>query len=159
MFDSFDISGFDELDRQLAKIEDAVQNEIMGAALVEGAETIAEAARADCPVYAGPARDDIVPGALKASIQVSKPKIARGTVAVKVETGEGDYVNGKYFAYFVEFGHRVGARPSRAKNAPPDTRPQVPPHPFMRPAFDAKQAEAEQRIGAAIGKALEKFTV
>lgn len=127
MTSKFGVTGFDQLDRTLAKLANGVPETRMRTLLHEGGEMIAAEARRLAPVDTGTLRD---------SIQVTDDRDARiyGKVngdglSVYVgpvgSTEDGDV----YYAKFQEFGTvDHGAQP------------------FMRPAIASKRPEAEAHI-------------
>lgn len=149
-FLSMQVSGLAELQKALAELPKKLSTNIMRGALSAGANVIADEARRFVPVDTGQ---------LKESIRVSS-RLVRGHPIVTVKAGGrykvykgGKAQKGKpyrtvsnsgairyhapYYAHFVEFGTvKMGARP------------------FMRPAFDAKKAEAVEVIADYIRKRL-----
>lgn len=140
MQETITIQGFEELEKALRALPEAVEKKILADSLRAGAKPIHAAAVEKCPVYHGPSRPDVTPGQLKKSIKI-KTSRRKGRVRVMVQTGEGDFKGDEFYGAFVEFGHKIGARPSgRGKHS--DSRSAVEPHPFLRPAFDEKKDAA-----------------
>lgn len=104
------------------------------AALTDGATIIVEDMRA---------RASVLTGKMKGAINVGPPKTgSRGRYVTagihrKDFTGEEDY-----YPSYVEYGHG-GPHPA-------------PPHPFIRPAYDAKKDEAWAAVKAAAIKKLRE---
>jgi HK97 gp10 family phage protein len=123
----FSVSGFDGLDKVLARLSGGVSEEKLRSLLHEGGEIIAQEARRLAPVDTGTLRD---------SIEVTDDRDARlygklngPGISVYVgpvgSTEDGDV----YYAKFQEFGTvNHGAQP------------------FMRPAIASKRSEAEALI-------------
>lgn len=132
---TFKADGFDRLDRQLARLAKpsvAQKRE----ALRLGAEIIADEMRRLAPVRSGRLRDSItvkVIGMAAAERQVD----VRGTT-VLIGPRQGGK-NDPFYAFMVEFGTvNVAA------------------HPFARPAWDAKNAEAGAVVMSSLTEAMLK---
>lgn len=159
-----DIKGFKEFEQKLAKLADAkLITDITADAFREGAKPILAAAKANIPVDTGKSQQQL-------RITVKRRK---GKVIVRVGEGGKD----DFFLAFVEYGHGIGKldKPTRAAKqrlsrwkdrqalaaklgidlTANDSRRQVPARPFLRPAVDAKKAEAETIIARQIGAKLD----
>lgn len=78
-------------------------------------------------------------GNLKDAIKAGKPKgsVKKGrTIDVGIRRKDIKLKDGEYYPAFVEYGHG-GPRPA-------------PPHPFIRPAWDAKKDEAYNKMKQAV---------
>lgn len=117
----FRVDGLKELDRTLKTLPARVADTFLLESLEHGAEVIAEQATANAPY--DPTSDG---PHLKDNIGVGNAKRKRAEASVDVGV---DYRRVKH-GHLVEFGHRGGAKP----------------HPFMRPAFDARVQEAITRF-------------
>ena len=158
-FGSMTIKGGAELQRKLRQLEPKLSKQIFRKALRSGARIIRDEARRLVPVDSG---------LTKEAINVKAGKGGRKKISVNIAVGEGDYKGDTFYAAFLEYGHFSGSRKRG------DDRTFVEARPFMRPAFDAKKAEAadeivrqiaagiynvslQGRIVAAAGKAGKKF--
>jgi len=113
--------GMRELQEQLTELIKAVHPDKVEPILFEGAQTVAEAARAKAPL--GPT------GRLKRACIAKKMPRRGSNPAVSIAA-----VNYKVapHMHLVEFGHG-GPRPA-------------PPHPFFRPAWDATKRQVKTKI-------------
>jgi HK97 gp10 family phage protein len=172
-----DFEGFDEALRAMGQLRGPGLDTVIVRALDTGAKRIVAAAKAKCPVRSG---------ALRESIRTHEPKIFVDAIATRVLAGSqvvkgagpggksaivgANHLGDPYYAHMVEYGHKVGKRPSRAKvltrktnrrgqkrwtatETPieADTRDkEVPAQPFMRPAFEEQKeaviAHIEQKV-------------
>ncbi len=153
MADTTHVKGLDDLLRALGELPNRIQKNVMRSALRAGAVPIAEAARQHVPTHTGQ---------LKASIRVDGGILKDGSPVAFVKAGarftvyaigkKGRKTKGKYktvgadgsvkyhaayYAAWIEFG----TAKARAK-------------PFMRPAFDGRQAAALQTIGDYVAQRL-----
>ncbi|MFN3766691.1 MAG: HK97-gp10 family putative phage morphogenesis protein [Aliihoeflea sp.] len=132
---TFKADGFDRLDRQLARLAKPTVAQ-KREALRLGAEIIADEMRRLAPVRSGRLRDSItvkVIGMAAAERQVD----VRGTT-VLIGPRQGGK-NDPFYAFMVEFGTvNVAA------------------HPFARPAWDAKNAEAGAVVMSSLTEAMLK---
>lgn len=174
------ISGFDRVEALLRQLPAKVARKEIVSGLRKGAKVIADDARSRAPVYAGKERPDRKPGQLRDSIKVRSARARSGSVGVNVITSEGWFIGDEFYGAFVEFGHGIGRRSaeivqlqratlkarkkkdekaiSKASEAlsRADSRARVRPHPFMRPAFDARKNDAIAIINREIGQGIEK---
>ncbi len=115
---SVELSGFLELTDDIQRMADQFVDaggEGLDKIIKAGAEVILEQAKVNAPV---------ISGTLKNSLKiVMKKKGSRSKARIGVQKGSDGY-----YATFVEYGHK-GPHPAG-------------PHPFLAPAFDAKQEEA-----------------
>ena len=126
---SVETKGFLELTDEITKMADAFVDQGgsltgsggLSAILKAGAQPILEQAKINVPVRSGTLRDSL--------------KIAMRKKGNRTKARIGAQRKGPgFYATFVEFGHK-GPRPAG-------------PHPFLAPAFDAKQEEAYEIIKA-----------
>ena len=178
------LRGFAEFEKKLRALPGKVARKVVRQALREGAKIIQAEAKARVPVDSGK---------LKKSIKVRAAKSRKkGTAAVVVQTGQGDFKGETFYGAFLEYGHKLGARRSsattkdlrkqaadlrqyrkttgdkrwestekslrdRAKRSYADDqsgRTDVPPRPYMRPAFDSKKEAAERTIAAKLAQGI-----
>jgi len=116
------VEGGDKLARKLQVLEETVAREHMRESILAGAEIVrAEAARL-APVRTGTLANDL---------QKEVVKQTKTRVEVKVGPGKKGW-----YGRLVEEGHAIVVNGQKVGD--------VPPKPFLRPAFDAKLEEAEQ---------------
>jgi HK97 gp10 family phage protein len=162
------IKGGAELAAFLQGLPVKMEKNIMRAALAAGARAIAKEVKALAPdaepssenarIYGGYA------GALRDSVRVSTRAAAGGKITATVKVGG---VNKKgadvFYVHFVEYGTRPHLiKPSKkrmlelgGKFARIVSHPGAKPHPFVRPAFDAKSQAA---VEAAAEKVRSRLT-
>ena len=147
---SLESGGIPETLAALKELPRLVEQKIMRTALRAAAKPIWKAAREKAPVDTGNLRDSIT---IKARRQTKK-----NVQSVIIHPGFEWYKGDNYYAMFVEFGHRIGKRPSRGKLRAygRDVRAEVPPHPFMRPAFDERKEEAKRSFRVSLERDLHK---
>lgn len=168
MSDDLMIKGGAELAAFLQGLPIKMEKNIMRAALAAGAREIAKEVKALAPdaapssenarIYGGYA------GALRDSVRVSTKVAAGGKITATVKVGG---VNKKgadvFYVHFVEYGTRPHLiKPSKKRMlelgagfARIVAHPGAKPHPFVRPAFDAKMQAA---IEAAANKVRARLT-
>lgn len=129
----------------LNRISLAPAQGILTDAVEKAAQPMLERAIQLCPVKTGN---------LKASlrIKVRKFKLKGGDIgaAATVQIGGKDFTGKTFYGMFVEFGHVLGKRigdkghdEAHLQRALEAGRRIVPPHPFLRPAFDENEAKSE----------------
>jgi HK97 gp10 family phage protein len=144
------ISGGRELDQLLQTLPAKIERNIMRAALRAGAATILPEVKQRIPVATGALRD---------SARITT-KFKKGQVSASVKVG--NFV--AWYAHLVEFGtqpHTITAAPGSALNVNGTVtksveHPGVTGRPFMRPAADAKFAEAIQAVERKVRERLTK---
>jgi HK97 gp10 family phage protein len=143
---SIRLVGAKELQAALDALEKKTVTKFSRTAVREGAKVVQRAAKAKAPKRSGK---------LRRSIRVrAKKNKKKGEVAFLVTSGAGDNVfkGETWYGAAVEFGHKVGKRPSGVRGAISkflgDNRKQVPPHPFLAPAFQAAADAAASAITA-----------
>lgn len=129
-----ELKGFTELIAEVQKMADEFSDkggEGMSAIVKKGAQPILEQAKLNAPT--GPT------GNLKEDLKIKmKRKGARSKARIGVHKGDR-----AYYATFVEYGHG-GPHPAG-------------PHPFLAPAYDAKQEEAFRAVRDALKTKLDKL--
>ena len=127
--------GLQDALRSLRDLPQRVQEDTLKRAVSAGAEVVRAEAALRAPRYSGKVGKDHPPaGTLKASIY--KAAIPEECTATR-ETWKVDVRKRAYYAHMVEFGTvKMAARP------------------FMRPAFDAKQAEVVEVMRTKIAAAI-----
>lgn len=116
----FGVKGFRDLDRALARISAAMTPEVVEAALVAGAEEIAQEARKLAPVDTGTLRDSIQVVSSREGMRLYLKSQADGATVYVGPVGS-DEDGDVYYARYIEFG--------TSRHAP---------NPFLRPAIAAK---------------------
>lgn len=157
---TIEVNGLDQLLKDLKAFPAAVQKRVLKGAAATGASVIRKEAVLRAPVSTGKVEEGHPPpGTLKKAIyQVRMTQECTATREVfKVGVRRGKRVNkagknlneGKdaFYASWVEYGHFARVPHEMTKSAKAAGRmlgvaKWVPPHPFMRPAIAAKQADA-----------------
>lgn len=145
------IGGGAALDDLLKTLPVKLETNIMRSALRAGARVYLDEVKQNIPVKQGFLRQS-------ARITTRKGKDGRVSASVKVGNALAFYAN------MVEFGtrpHEIKAKPGSALNVNGTQvktvqHPGIAPHPFMRPAADAKFTEAVAAVQAQIRKRLAK---
>jgi HK97 gp10 family phage protein len=158
------IKGFEELEKALSEFPQKLLKNAMRRALYAGVKIIATEAKIHCPV-APPSQTASVKygaktGDLRRSIKIGANTI-KGTSTVYGYVRAGNFK--AYYARWVEFGtaaHRIAAKGGALsfdgnfyKSV---AHPGATPHPFMRPALDAKWREALEAVAASLADSIEK---
>jgi HK97 gp10 family phage protein len=157
MIEETTLVGAEELQKILLEMPRELTAKALREGAKAGAEVILEAARAKAPVYNGPPRPDVQPGLLRDSLKVTV-RAKEEEVTATVSTSEGDYKGDDFYASFIEFGHKVGKRPGKARGVKvEDGRPTVAPRPFLRPAFDNNKDRAVEAFRAAVTAAIDRI--
>jgi len=161
---SMELIGGRELSKKLMQLEPKIGRKVIRQSLRVGAKIVAARTKAAAPV--GPGRDRLRtkkgvtkyernPGYLRKAITVrSLTKNKRGTFAVMstfdtrrfpdlVSVSEGKRY---FYPAAVEYGHRA----SGIFKFGPD----VPPHPFIKPAFNAAKGQAAQAVLSSMAKGI-----
>lgn len=127
---TFRIEGDKELIEKIQAIAGSVIGKHLEEAALKGAEIIRDEAVRRAPRGAtGKLKDNIV-----AEVAANKQNI------VEVHIGPNKEA---WYGHLVEFGH---ALVKGSKKATRKVIGHVPPHPFLRPAFDEKKREAEKAV-------------
>ena len=122
----FFLEGAKELDLVLKKLPNAVRGRVMRSAAMAGARVVRDTAKRTVPVEQGDLRDAIV----------ARSERDAGRHEVKVKVGP---TRRGFYGLFLEFGTvRLPARP------------------WLRPAWEASKGKALNRIGKALGPAIER---
>ena len=119
-------TGFDALGAQLESMAAALPEEAKKDITLKAAQPILRDMAANAP------------GSIGAAVR-AKPRGRSGKVTIGVH--RGDWKDKEYYPPYVEYGHS-GPAPA-------------PPHPFIRPAFDANRDEASRAIKEGILEALD----
>jgi HK97 gp10 family phage protein len=162
MADSFEIDlNVQDLLLDLQALPQTIQTRVMKGAVATGASVIRKEAIRLAPTYTGDVADGHPPpGTLKKAIyqtrlpsqctptqEVWKVDVRRGKAARNTRRGKGVANLDAFYAKWVEFGHYTRVPHAMTKTAKAAGRAlgvarYVPPHPFMRPAVQAKAGEA-----------------
>ncbi len=162
------VTGIAELQAKFSQLTDKRLDKILFKALragaeIERAEIQQNAPTAEIPPSSG--SDALPQGALAADIEMH---------AIRTKEGEPAYwvVPGKLTAHvarWVEYGHALirggysrlitkGANAGR-RRGPGAVAGQVPPHPFLRPSWEAAEAPAQAAIRASLAKSINSIRV
>lgn len=161
MADGIEITfeGMPEFSRRMADLAGPTAERIIRHAVRAGGQVvqaaITEAAPVRVPLPSGTA---LPPGALKNDIEVKVRKEPDGSISAYIEPGKYS----RAVAGWVEYGHRqIHGGPSRqgggilrqGYRGSGQFLVDVPAHPFIRPAFDASEAAAQDAIAMDIAAA------
>lgn len=142
------VEGGDKLARKLQMLAQETAKEHMRESALAGAEVIRAQAEENAPHRTGN---------LKADIQ--KEIVKQTKARVKIEIGPGKKA---WYGRLVEEGHAIVAGGKRVVKNSGRVRVydgkvvgHVPPHPFLRPAFDEKVGEAQDVIAAELRRRLK----
>jgi HK97 gp10 family phage protein len=142
---SIRLEGGKELDQELRGLERKVARKILSQSLREGAKVVLAEAKRRAPVRSGLVRS-------KLRVRSARKRKSE-TVALKVQTGEGNYKGKTFYASFLEFGFnqspilrmpngRIVSMKRSVRNRLRLKGTPIAPRPFMGPAFHAKAREA-----------------
>lgn len=176
MASSVQITGLRELGEVLKKLPKEIASKNGGplrAALFQGAKVIRDEARVRAPVRTSklsPKREaKQPPGTLKRNIVATRDRDpARSgqteNYVIRPKTGKNRKTGDAYYWRWVELGHRIvppGQRKAgrRAIKAGAFEGGNVPPKPFMRPAFEAKKEEAVAKFAQSLAKGITRAVV
>ena len=151
----FPIEGAAKVRKQLESLGPRVAKNVLRQAIRPAAKLIQGTAKSLV---------DVDKGNLKKSIKVRSLKRSRTRVGMTIATSASDNLfKGKtFYGGFLEYGYRRGKRTNEIKRAQKkkksvaDSRPEVPPRPFMKPAFDAKRDKAGAMIVTGIRTGIER---
>lgn len=163
------IKGFEELEKALSEFPQKLFKNALRRALYAGVKVIAKEAKVMCPVAPpshAAAKYGAVQGELRRSIRYgTKFDKATGKAYGYVKAGATDKNLAPFYAHFVEFGtaaHLIFPRNGTGALALGDrvfakvSHPGATPHPFMRPAMDAKQYEAIEAMRVSLADSIQK---
>lgn len=147
---NFKIKGGKELMTVLSSLPAKIERNIMRSALNQGAKVIQAEAKANVPVESGELRDSI-----KRSTRAERGRI-KSNVTTKL-----------FYARFVEFGtaaHQIKGKDGgylffKDRLVRSVNHPGARAKPFLRPALDAKAADAIRAVGEQIGRRLTKVGI
>jgi len=143
------LNGLKELEQSFEKLEKGFEKALR-VATVAGARVVQQEARRLCPVGTETKNGDNPnrPGNLKKSIKlrVVKPKERfKQAVIVGPAVGKREKYDG-FYGRWVEEGHRISRKRLTKLERLEFGGSKTEPRPFLRPAFDAKQDEALQKM-------------
>ncbi len=119
-----ELRGMPELMRRLKALPRKTANAALRKGCRAGAKIVTAAAKAAVPVVTGRWREALKTRAMKRS---------RKGVGARTTVGAGWFKGETFYAGFVDWGHRVGKRPSkRIAGTGADTRAQIPPKHYMK---------------------------
>lgn len=138
------VIGAKEVERKLKELEPKLAKKVLKRGLRAGAKIVRKAAQSKAPIKTG---------GIKKGIKVRAGKTKKGFISIRVGVGNQWFTGPNFYAAFVEFGHKVGRRLSKAKDAAlHDTRKgYVEGQHFIEEAYKASQQAAK---AAAIAKIL-----
>ena len=149
------VEGLEQVERRLAEMGPALGSATMGLALKIAAEPTVDMAKALCPFQEnkkGKYRRRHLRNSINASTRVRRQEAqyVQGGAIAYAFIGPGG--KGSAAGHLVEFGHRLVV--NRGKNNGRFILT-VPPHPFLRPAWDATQMTVLERFTEQVGSVIE----
>lgn len=147
------LGGVDDMLKMLRELPKAVQGEVAHDAMKTGGQVIADEAANMAPWDEGD---------LAGSIMVKTKGYKESTVAVigpqwlTIVKDDGRKKNPGAYAHLVEFGHAI-VFDGTLRDLTGTYLGEVPPHPFMRPAFDASKHLALQAAAEVYRQAIREF--
>jgi len=158
------VHGLTELKRALQALPKNIQRNVLRASVNAGARVVRDQARVNAPMLHEALPKHQPPGTLKRSIVTAyipeKSNAQQATYFVTVRQGKKYRGQGKrqnksqdaFYGAWVELGHHyVAPKPrgttwKRHREHQHATGVFVPPHPFLRPAYEAKKYQSVQAI-------------
>lgn len=142
MPDKLVIEGGEELAAKLTALGEKLYKRLIRKSLRKQLKPVLANAKANV-------KDDT--GQLRKSLKiVSRVDARKGTITAWVGTASKDYQGQEFYGMMVEYGHLLGSR--KLGNA----RRPIPPHPFLKPAFEDNKENIEQSLGQDIREAIDK---
>src|SRR5262245_61194731 len=123
---SFECTGFDAIEAELAKLDAYTQRDTLKAAAKAGAEVVAAGARRNAPRKSGK---------LVRAIRVRPGRSKNGSFSMLASVGKKFFTGDEFYGGFQEFGHKTGKRGSK-------NRGEVPGEHYMEYAFDELKDQA-----------------
>lgn len=153
------LTGMEALTNKLRGLQQEVSGPGMERALRAGGRVIRGAMQERAPVLdrRTPGSTALPPGSLRAGIRVYAPKDVK-----PIEVLVGPNAKTAHVARFVEYGHRqvsggqLKVLPNGKTHGKGKAGRDVPPHPFLRPAFEASLGAAETAMVASLKETIEK---
>ena len=135
------ITGVKSIERAYRELPKRVASKVVRQALRQALRPMLAAVKQEAPVETGQTKR-------AAKIRAVKVK-KRGTIALEVRIGEGDYKGDQFYAAFVQYGHDI-ARPRGTVVG------HVPPNPFMTRAFDRTKDQATREAIRLIAEGVDR---
>lgn len=145
---SIQVSGDKELAEKLRALPPAVSREHLLAAVEPAAKLIKEAVKDN--IHDQASREHPA-GTLRGTIEHKVTLKTKSRVAINVGPNAASGETTGYYGRFVEFGHAIVPSWGKLKGV---SVGRVPPHPFMRPAFDENVERAIDIINDRLRRAI-----
>ena len=136
----------DKINRMLLTLPKAIRNKILRQELRKFGKELVAPSKAATPVRSGK---------LRKSVKVRAQKRSRSSVGVVVGYSEKPFTSDTFYGAFLEWGWRIGKRPSRAAKAT-DNRAQVPGRRMLGNVAEAKGPGLLSRLAVAIGLRIQQ---
>lgn len=134
---TINVNGVPELQKAFANLAGPVAEKALTKGVIQAAQVFQESITENAPVRpALPSGTALPVGKLKQSIQIRARKLKSGAVAAFVEPS----AETRHIARFVEYGHQLISGGRQGKGGKFAGR--VPPHPFVRPAYEVSAQDA-----------------
>lgn len=128
---NYKVEGLDDLLKTLSGMSSQLQGNAMSKALRAGSKPVLAAARRTVPQRTGALKKSLGVKVSRKGYAVIGPRKGFKSKALdKIRAQHGENIEPANYAHLVELGTET-----------------APPHPFLRPAFDATKEEAVQEIG------------
>lgn len=125
------LSGFDDLAEALTRLSQLGKSKAINDVLRRAAEPIVQQATANAP------------GSIAKAIRAGDVTFKKGVKKITIGVHRKDWHEDEYIPPYVEYGHG-GPRPA-------------PPHPFLRPAYDARVDEAYSIVKEGFNEEISKI--
>jgi hypothetical protein len=136
----------DKINRILLTLPKSIRNKILRQELRKFGKELVAPSKAATPVRSGK---------LRKSVKVRAQKRTRSSVGVVVGYSEKPFAGDTFYGAFLEWGWRIGKRPSRAAKAN-DNRPQVPGRRMLGKVAEANGPGLLSRLAVAIGLRIQR---
>jgi len=142
-----EVKGLREVQEKLKELQKKTSNKLTKKALRAGAKIVQAEAKADAPS---------ISGTIKKSIKVRAGKRRKGSLSIVVGIGKKWFAGPMFYAAFVLLGHKIGKRSgSHRKKDPNDKRKAVPPHNFLKDAYERTKNRALDTMISTLSESVE----
>lgn len=136
----------DKVNRMLLTLPKTIRNKILRQELRKFGKELVAPSKAATPVATGK---------LRKSVKVRAQKRSRSSIGVVVGYSEKPFTGDTFYGAFLEWGWRLGKRPSKAGKAN-DTRPTIPGRRMLGKVAEARGPGLLSRLAVAIGLRIQR---
>ena len=136
----------EKINRMLLTLPKSIRNKILRQELRKFGKELVSPSKAATPVRSGK---------LRKSVKVRAQKRTRSSVGVVVGYSEKPFTGDTFYGAFLEWGWRIGKRPSRAAKSV-DNRKQVPGRRMLGNVAEAKGPGLLSRLASSVGLRIQK---